>query len=489
MRLLKIVCIMTLLFSYLSGFAISKNSKEIFRRIRLTGLVFDEYSISYRAKAGETTFLSPFPTINRVIGEEFFEDRLAGQVLGTRLKEFLVSRTLQWILKRAKVEYKFESKGRKYTRVKFLGKVIDEIERIRKKSPKNQTSLELIKLDAMIKGVNKFITDKAKKGRNYALDFLSKIGNDFGHALGHYLVNIRKILAKQKIPKEQIDELSTNIVLVGGVSENLGIEVTDSGGNDLLIEAVKSGVEEVLSRENVAKNIIDEIKEGIVRTTLGGKRDFYGYPAEGKDKVNVVIRAGGTKFGVGVIDRNSNVLFTKDRTWREYLAEKEVNLKNKEEVRDVLVGLVVELVNDGLKNQSKGMKDVEKIVISWAGPGEYWNNRVKAPNIRGFEGKDMGGEKDYYKLRVRLINELKEKGIVIDKDKIIIIEHDGIAAAKGEISQKGTLKGQKNALTVIWGTGIGAGVLIDREAYYDISSLRKLGIPLGEIGHHIIFGP
>lgn len=165
---------------------------------------------------------------------------------------------------------------------------------------------------------------------------------------------------------------------------------------------------------------------------------------------------------------------------------KKVNLGNKEEVRSALVDLMAQLVKKGLETANKKIKDVEKIVISWAGPGKYWNDRVKAPNICGFKGKDMGGKKNYYKLKKRLINKLRKIGIVINKDRIII-DHDGVAAVKGEISQKGTLKGKKNALAVIWGTGIGAGILIDGRAYYEIDELKQLGIPLGEIGHHIIF--
>lgn len=303
MRLLKVMCIMTLVFTYLGDFLVSEGSEETFRRIRLVaGLVFDKYSISYRGE--NTKFLSPFPTLK--IGEEFFEDRLSGQKLANEFEKF--------------VNGKLGNEATKY--LSDISQSLKELQNILGKSHSGLTSEELEQLDKLVVEINKFITKKAKEGDPTAKEFLRNVGIEFGRALGYYLVNIRNILITKVKEEGKANQVISNIVLVGGVSEHLGRGVTDSDGNDLLLESIKSGVKEVLKRENILSPIISNILNGIVRSNIGGERDFYGYPAEGKDKVNVVIRAGGTSFGMGIIDRNSNILHTEDETWREYLTIK-----------------------------------------------------------------------------------------------------------------------------------------------------------------------
>lgn len=414
---------------------------------------------------------------------EFFELRLGGLNLAKRFKEY-VRETSQ--LMKEKVGDKKDI---------TLIEAINEIEGIKAKGDEAGSD-ELKRFDDLIKTVNEFITEKALANNTEARKFIELIAEEFGQALGFYVANVYRVLRDRGIQKENILKAINNIVLVGGVAENMGIKdeelLKTTQGGDLFLEHIKKGMEEVLNQvqdrfgltgEQIAE-IISNIKRGKAE-----KRDLLAFPPKDKNKYTVVLRAHGTTFEAGIVYEDGGIQVITDEKdeeelsilWRKELAEfkKRNKTADKEAIRDFQLELMAELIKKAItraKEEFKG-KPLEAIYISWAGPGEYWNGKVRAPNIAGFED-------ELVELRDELLKKLKGKEV---DDKVNIeIFHDGIAAAMGEANGNKMLTDRKNILAVIWGTGIGAGLLLDERPYYDYTK-NIFSAPLGEIGHHIVF--
>jgi predicted NBD/HSP70 family sugar kinase len=256
------------------------------------------------------------------------------------------------------------------------------------------------------------------------------------------------------------------------VAENLGKGLI----NDPLInQGVKVGVNDIFKKFDLTHISLD-----IRRSEYKGKfpRDFWAFLPKNDNEYNIALAVGGTKVQAGSVDKGGNLLNGQilGGSWKQVLTKKGILPSNKEASKDEVIDYIVELIEKVNKNTNIPGKTLAKIGISWAGPGKYWDGLVRAPNIWGFEDQ-----------AIDLIAEIKNKLSQDLKDIEIEIQHDGIAAVQGEISPAGTFPGKENIISVIWGTGIGAGILIDRKSYYDFLELRDLGIPLGEIGHHIIF--
>lgn len=518
MKLLNLIFIVSWIFCNEGDIGVLNDGEEVYRRVRMQLsnprnypiLNLGKYQLGYIGKDSE--FLKPFPPNDQELQKlispsEFFESRLGGQMLGDQLEKFIKKNSPNLGLLKEEIEYEIEyelDKTKKIETETTLSEAINEIKEIREKGAEASTE-ELIEMEALIIGINEFITEKALEEKNRSqkgpfIEFLEKAGIKFGHALGFYISNIKNVilntyknqnLSKKKKMERNVEKMIRNVVLVGGVIEHLGVikkngkieKLRDSQGNDLLLERIKEGVRESLSLEGFNNQIIDEIIDGIRRTkgvhdkAFAKSRDFYAFPPNDKNKASIVLKAHGTTFAVGVVYYKDGERFIANRIseepWRKRLAG--IPKGNKDQQREKLIELMDELLQDGHKKASELSKEVEQIYISWAGPGKYREGFVTAPNIWGFEGKVVNLKKELSK---KLKGPLK--GIKIE------IQHDGIAAAKGEANQGG-LEDTKNVLAVIWGTGIGAGLLLDNEPYYNDSILNKLGIPLGEIGHHIVF--
>lgn len=436
------------------------------------------YKIDYRGLG--YSFLDPFQT-KFPANEVNLEKELGGPNIAYRFEEFIENKDLSHLLSKQIPDVGIT-----------LEEAFDEIRRIKDlldKRPEDLPQDQLKSLDAeakrledIIVSINKFITEEAKTNEDVK-NFLKDIGKKFGYALGFYLFNIRKILMENGVDEEKANDLISRIVLVGGVAENLGKGLT----NDPLInQGVKIGVEDIFKKLGLT-----HISPDIKRSEYKGEfpRDFWAFLPKNEDEYSITIAVGGTKIQAGSVDKHGNLL-TKDEngkprifggSWKGVLTAQQILPEDKPNSKNAIIDYIVKLIKEVKQNTDVSGKTPVKIGISWAGPGEYWNGIVKAPNIWGFDEEP-----------VNLIEELRERLPESLKNIEIEIQHDGIAAARGEISPQGTYSQEENLVAVIWGTGIGAGLLLDKNAYYDYKIdanyiFRQLGLPLGEIGHHIIF--
>ncbi|MCM8793432.1 MAG: ROK family protein [Candidatus Omnitrophica bacterium] len=433
----------------------------IFPRIDL-----GDYKLEYRGRG--YTFLDPFQR-EFPDNEKNFESYLSGPNIAFRFEKFIKENALGSILQQKIPQFTITLQGalNEIRRIQdLLGKDPKEL----KEDVLKTLDQEAEKLEDLIKGVNKFITEQAKVNPQIK-DFLVEIGREFGHALGFYMVNIRKILLENERPQSEVDELISKVVLVGGVAEHLGLNLT---ADPLINEGVIGGVNEVFQKTGIRG-----IKPDIRRTQYQGNfpRDFWAFLPKKSDEYSTAVTVGGTKILAGSVDKDGELLSGKisGGSWKTKLTGQGILPSQEEAAKSAVIDYIVKLINEVNENTKHIGKTPAKIGISWAGSGEYRDGKVIGTNIWGL-GKG-----------INLIEELQERLSPGLKNIPIEIQHDGIAAAKGEISSQGTFKNENNLLAVIWGTGIGAGVLIDKGAYYDIPTLRALGIPLGEIGHHIIF--
>jgi hypothetical protein len=423
------------------------------------------FAVEYRGYGHD--FLHPFQT-EFPNNEKNLETYLGGPNIVKRFKDFIEENKLTNLLTQ-KISYGNLTLDEAIKEVDRIKKLLDKkLEELDKKTLK-ELDQEAEKLEKLIEAINEFITDQAKTNQDI-LGFLKEIGSEFGHALGFYLVNIRDILIKNGVDGSKANELISNIVLVGGVAEHLGKGIK----YDPLIRSVKEAINNVLKNTN-----IKGVKINLKRTKYKGKfpRDFWAFIPQEKDNYNIAIAVGGTKIQAGAIDENGTLVTEsyKSEYWKKILTGKEILPSQVERARDGIIDYLEKLIREIKEDADKLGKKLKEIGISWAGPGRYWEGWVMAPNIWGFN-----------KEPVNLIEELQKR--LTDLGNIEIeIQHDGIAAAKGEISNVGTFKRKSSILSVIWGTGIGAGILIDEKAYYENSTFQVFAIPLGEIGHHMIF--
>jgi len=218
----------------------------------------------------------------------------------------------------------------------------------------------------------------------------------------------------------------------------------------------------------------------IKRSSYEGEfpRDFWAFRPQKEQDYSIVLTIGGTKIEAGAIDSRGKLVSQSVRKvpWASILTSQGILPVQKVKAKTKLIDYVVKQIEELYYETKDRGKNLVKIGISWAGPGRYEKGIVRAPNIWGFEEEP-----------VNLVQEIKRRLPEELQNVEIEIQHDGICAAMGEISSLGTFPEQENIISVIWGTGIGAGILIDNRPYYALKQFKELGIPLGEIGHHIVF--
>ena len=144
----------------------------------------------------------------------------------------------------------------------------------------------------------------------------------------------------------------------------------------------------------------------------------------------ISIDLGGTKCAGALISEDGKILYkTKDRI---------SGLKG-EAVSNAILSIILHL-----KERLPSGQSLSGVGISVPGISNQKDNTVWAPNIPGW---------DHYPLKAYLENNLGSRmAIHIDSDRACCI--------CGEVWQ-GAAKGYKNAIFLAFGTGIGAGVLID----------------------------
>ena len=148
------------------------------------------------------------------------------------------------------------------------------------------------------------------------------------------------------------------------------------------------------------------------------------------EKIYIAIDLGGTKCAGAAITENGEI--------KHKIQEKISGLKGKE-VSDKLHSMTVKL-----KNMFSSSYEVSGIGISIPGISNQKDGTVWAPNIPGW-------------VHYNLMSDLKDK---LGDDLPIHIDSDRACCISGE-AWTGVARGYKNAIFLAFGTGIGAGILID----------------------------
>jgi len=162
---------------------------------------------------------------------------------------------------------------------------------------------------------------------------------------------------------------------------------------------------------------------------------------------SIGIDLGGTKISSAIFDgagniRKKNLVFIENRSGRE-------------------VGkLIRDQVFILLDHCNKNNLEVSGLGISVPGIVYPETGRVWAPNIKGWED---------YPLRDELISEIGKSNIKI------MVDNDRACSILGEV-WKGNARGCRNVITIIVGTGIGAGIIVNGEI------VRGFGGAAGAVG-------
>ncbi len=162
---------------------------------------------------------------------------------------------------------------------------------------------------------------------------------------------------------------------------------------------------------------------------------------------SIGIDLGGTKIASAVFDQEGNIV-----------QKNLVYLENRggREVRELIQSQVINLLEECVKNKRK----VNGIGISVPGIAYPETGRVWAPNIPGWE--------DY-----PLYDEIKSE--VGNPAISIIVDNDRACSLFGEV-WKGNARGCRNVITLLVGTGIGAGIMADGKI------IRGYGGAAGAVG-------
>ncbi|MFA6350689.1 MAG: ROK family protein, partial [Candidatus Omnitrophota bacterium] len=105
------------------------------------------------------------------------------------------------------------------------------------------------------------ITDKAKAGDVKAVALIQEAGRDIGHVMAAYIYAYKN------------EDFVRHIILVSGVSENLGLGVE----GDPFITSVRQGAKEDLMKSGLAEEEADELVSGIERSRLTYEREFVAF--------------------------------------------------------------------------------------------------------------------------------------------------------------------------------------------------------------------
>ena len=194
--------------------------------------------------------------------------------------------------------------------------------------------------------------------------------------------------------------------------------------------------------------------------------------------VHVALSIGGTKIAAGVL--NQNGLFgeasaqPKAITWAEVREQSPPT----EHSLERSIRAMMDQVEQALQYFGLNVDRLAEVGISWAGPGDYdagqaENEKLAADGLGPNSGVNLGQELERA-LQTRFGRSIR-----------VQIMHDGAAGALGEHNlPNGVLYGQPNGMAVIFGTGIGAGIIQDGKTIYAVPG--KVDAFLGEVGWHLV---
>ncbi len=205
--------------------------------------------------------------------------------------------------------------------------------------------------------------------------------------------------------------------------------------------------------------------------------DLFTAPAAGAEEtVNVAMSVGGTKSAAGV-SAAQGILGTKENRpapllWTDLRAQ----YPDQKVPLERTLAEMVRQVRGALEHFGIDPERLGEVGISWAGPGDYENGRVENEKMADL------GLFPMVELGALLARRLEEE---FGRPVAVRIMHDGAAGALGEHNlPKGKLYGRKHGMAIIFGTGIGVGIIQDGKPVYAVEGMVEAF--LGEIGWHLI---
>lgn len=198
-----------------------------------------------------------------------------------------------------------------------------------------------------------------------------------------------------------------------------------------------------------------------------------------KTHLNINLSIGGTKILTAIVDPQGNIIWESELfKWRHNLDQ--LQGMSSLEKRNWFISHIIQEV---LKAEAYAQQNIENysfecVGISWPGP-ILRNGALIAPNIDGFKYNHLSEEEIraggifLQDLLMRQFSEMKKNWkvcILNDSDA------DGCITFAQEQIDHGML--------VILGTGIGAGIILNKKSYFGPSDFFSR---MGEIGHHLIY--
>ena len=174
------------------------------------------------------------------------------------------------------------------------------------------------------------------------------------------------------------------------------------------------------------------------------------------DKVNVTLSVGGTKIGAGVVNRSGEVVVKVKAVPTSY---------GSPSLFDDIVAQIAKVMD------RVDIRDVMRIGVSFP-------ECVFPPKRVVADPENLPPVKNPIQERIEEMV-FKELGMKLEVEVI----HDAAAAILGEVSPKGTLPYCKNAVFVVWGTGIASGIVCNGKLYWRDPVIDRM---TGEIGHLVI---
>lgn len=176
------------------------------------------------------------------------------------------------------------------------------------------------------------------------------------------------------------------------------------------------------------------------------------------ERYKIGIDFGGSHFGVGLTDSFGNIISKIDKNFDFS------SMENQKEKEEAIIDTLIPIINDCIEEAK-----IDRTALDFIGVGApgvcKGTKMIYLINI-GIKNFDIGEA---------LRNRYDELGL--DEARVkIVVENDGNCAAVGEM-ELGALKGAKNGVHLVYGTGLGAGLILNGKLYKGEHNSA------GEVGH------
>ncbi|HTL47938.1 MAG TPA: acyl-CoA dehydrogenase family protein, partial [Verrucomicrobiae bacterium] len=224
---------------------------------------------------------------------------------------------------------------------------------------------------------------------------------------------------------------------------------------------------------------------------------------EGKGPLSLVVSLGGTKLAVGAVDENGRIweIFP-GRSWRNAF-----KISNRAEDGDalaegiakILAGAIGEIASHGTVEtdaaaRAAKLKRIVKIGIAVPLPFERTGEGV----VMGAVTKSAMLPFEKFPLDAAIREKLKahvgDTALAAAEKIPFDVRHDGAARLLGEVGETGTFYGRADAAAILIGTGMGVGILKERNLFEGVGqnegTKRNDAVRiLGSLGRHLVYIP